>query len=153
MRKEHINVIVKVDDIERALISMIDHRYKKEISAVIMNNLTGTELGVEQLYASFSGIVPRTDYKVGDKVLVDIKHLPSWRIDFDKTKEAGFVYQGKIKGVVESIDLSKTANIRVNYKFVDKSDGKIKTEGWPCNEADIILANEEQVDYEDDLPF
>jgi hypothetical protein len=153
MSKDYIEVKVKVKDIEAMLKDKLTGAYNKEVAQIVISNLKTTELGIEQLYNAFSGILPTTDVKVGDSVLINASTLPSWRIDFDKTKEAGFMYQSKMKGIVEYIDLCKIACYRVKYSYVDKSDGGKKEETWYCGNESITVVNEEIPDTEDELPF
>ena len=57
------------------------HPHSDIMARVIVENLAKSQVGIDQLLKSFLGIEPKALFNVGDKVWVNVKHLPTWRMN------------------------------------------------------------------------
>lgn len=143
-KENHINIKVTVDEIRNSLLKMIVSEYSSVIVDVIIANLQITEVGMEQLYKAFSGIVVKSKYKIGDKVLVNMEDFYEWVLfDKERQKNAGKVHQGMIKGIVHEINMQLRAPYTIRSTIV----------GWAGIDTEIkVNMKEYQVHLEDEWP-
>lgn len=150
MGKDHIFVKVDIATIKKALhnkIGSFDTPATHILINAIVENLAETEVGLQQLYMALNGIEATSRFRVGDTVLVPWGLLPNWRLDFDKTKEAGLIVKDCVVAEVDEINLRRSTSLTVVYKAVKKNEAEPVEDSYMLSETDnIILANEEMPD-------
>lgn len=137
--KTHINIEVKIDDIRAGLQKLIRSDYSSLIAETIVTHLSITEEGLKQVYLAMSGVKVCAKFKVLDKVLVKSDTLPSWRMDLDKTKEAGYSVKGLVKGNIQDIDMTQSSAYQIYYKYLNSAGEEHIDTIW-INEKYIELA-------------
>lgn len=150
MGKDHIFVKVDIATIKKALhnkIGSFDTPATHILINAIVENLAETEVGLQQLYMALSGIEATSRFRVGDTVLIPWGLLPTWRLDFDKTQEAGLIVKECLVAEVTEINLRRSNPLTVVYKAVKKNEAEPVEETYVLSETDnIILANEDLPD-------
>lgn len=91
--------------------------YADLIAEAIVKNLDRTEVGMEQLFKSFSGIYPQAYYKEGDKVWAKISSLYSWRIKQEHNKDR--IHKGLFIVEIIEVDLQRQKPYKVKYEHTD----------------------------------
>jgi len=134
-----IQVSITVKELRDSLRGMINHPYRNLIVDVILNHLSKSEngYGLEQFYKALQGLAPVSAYKIGDEVLVDVKHLNSYSIDNAKTESAGLFVKGHcLKTEIIAIDLYKKHKLEVQYTYKDSKDQDCQYE-YPVHEKEV----------------
>lgn len=131
--EKYFKVSVSVDDLQAALINIINSTHKKLIAEVLMTNLKNTPKGYSHLYMALSGVRETSPYKIGDNVLLKMDYLPGWRIEKKRFVEGEDLHQGKVKAIVTDVDLTKEDSIKVEfmaYTSPDPNEGKKLMDEW-----------------------
>jgi hypothetical protein len=115
------------EDIKDILKRNISSCNKELISNVIIDNLSTTEVGLEQLYLALLGIEKTSEFAVDDNVLCDFVFLSTWRFDRTLFKENVDIIKGQVKCVVVEIDMTKESSVCVSYQAYKDSSATEKT--------------------------
>jgi hypothetical protein len=148
-KKETVVVEVSVASIKQAFEKVINSKHAPIIVDAIVKHLQESELGLEDLYHSLLGAERSFKYKPLDKVWISLDHLPSWRIDKDKSLQAGLIEKERfIKCTI--IDINPLSRSCYKIEFVAIATGKDETglQEYPVSEAAIYGREEEEL-----LPF
>jgi len=124
---------------------MLGSEYSDLISQVIVDNLSVTEVGLSQLYKSFSGLKDEFKFKVGQKVLLNKSNLYSWRIDEGKMMEAGMLKQGRITCMITKLTKTQEKPYTVKYTYLDSS-GKEGEDTINVDESGMFPVDEYPLD-------
>lgn len=143
--KDYIMVKIYKEQIRTQLKKMLSSEYSDLISQVIVDNLSVTEVGLSQLYKSFSGLKDEFKFKVGQKVLVNESNLYSWRIDKEKMAEAGMLKQGKITCMIANLTKTQAKPYTVKYTYINSS-GEQGEETTDVNESEMFPVDEYPLD-------
>lgn len=150
----HINVKVSVESIRDALRKLIVSGHSQLITDVIIGNLESTEVGLDQLYQSLSGVRVKFKYKVGDNVLAKPDSLYSWKFDINAMQETGQIIHGRVKAVIVEVDPYSKLPYGLQYTCVKSVSGVSgSTEQSSVDEDKICLEEEWPENMGDDLPF
>ena len=150
-----ISINVSVSHIRETLRSFIKHPFADKMTDVIIGNLNHSEVGLQQLLLVFGGMVPMVSWKPGDDVSVSADDLSYWSMDKEKMTEEKMIFQGRVRAEVISIDLYKNKQVKVSYKYLDKT-GQEKSDTNDVSANKIAFyeqAPADQPDSPDDLPF
>jgi len=156
VKKESVQVTVTLDEIRAGLQKLIRSDHSRAITDVILGNLALSEIGLEQLYKAFNGIVPVCKFKVLDEVYVDMSVCASWQFDKEKMKDAKMIFKGHIKAQITEINIYKRQPLRLSYKYIDNSGVEQKYEHTWVEEKSVHLITSEMIEdlkEEDQLPF
>lgn len=149
-----MTIEIKVKEILHLFEANLNHKYAHEISKVLIMHLGKDEIAMAQIFKSFLGIVPKTDFKIGDDVFVNMSDLPTWRMEVKAMQDKNMVHKSHLPCVIKSIDLTKRDAIEVTYKMLDKNEVEVMDTYWVREEAvsahDIIFYEPKP---EPDLPF
>lgn len=154
MKKDHIMVKVAIDTIKKMLFDRLEGSMhtRRIIADAVVENLVETEVGLEQIYMAMQGIEIQIPFAVGDRALVPFDSLATWRLDLDKTQEAGLLVKGCVVAEITEINPRKAQPIYVKYKAVKKNGTEPEEDTWILKASDVTIANEELPD-EEELPF
>lgn len=147
-------VKVVISTLKKMLFDRLEgsHHSRRILVDAIIDNLGETEVGLEQLYMAMQGIEVEIPFSVGDRVLIPFDSLATWRLDLDKTKEAGLLVKGCVVAEINEINPRKAQPIYVKYKAVKKNGTEPEEDTWILKASDVTIANEELPD-EEELPF
>ena len=143
--KDYIQVKIHKEQIRTQLKKMLSSEHSDLISQVIIDNLSVTEVGLSQLYKSFSGLKDEFKFKVGQKVLVNQSSLHTWRIDYEKMTEAGMIKQGQITCMITKLIKTQENPYTVKYIYLDSS-GKEGEDTTDVEESAIFPLDEYPLD-------
>lgn len=115
MENDYFTINISVSDLEIALANIISSPHKKIIAEAIVSNLKNTPKGCAHVYMGLSGVKETSPFKVGDNVLIKLDFIPGWRIDKTKFVEGDNMFQGKVKGVVINVDITKSDPLKVEF--------------------------------------
>lgn len=119
-QKTHIDIKVTLDELRLSLQKLIKSEHSSLITEVIVNNLKTTEVGLEHLYKSFSGMKVVPKFKVLDEIYVKYQYLGSWRNDKNTMIEHNMLFKDHVKAVVIGIDMTKNYSVQIKYTGRDK---------------------------------
>lgn len=146
-KKEKFDVRITTEELRLRLQSeLAQSKFSSLVASVIIDNLSETDVGLEQLYKAFSGVAPVAKFKVLDKVLVNKDSLPTWRLDAKETEK--LLFKGKFKAVITQVNLQRKASYRVSYEYVEngKSAEELTTGEWDVEEQYLILIQDDFID-------
>lgn len=145
-KKEKFEIRITTEELRLALRDALSgSRFSTMVSDVIINNLSITEIGLEQVYKALGGIAPIAKFKVLDKVLVNNDALPTWRVDKAATEK--LLFQDKMKAVITEVDLQKRSPYKVEYEYIDNGGGLDPVKGsWDVQEECITLVEDNFID-------
>lgn len=90
------------------------------------------------LVKCFMGIEFKIKYKSDDWVFIDLKSLPTWRFDKDKTLGLPGVLENKfIPCKITFINKADVALYHIEFKCIKEGNSDIVTEGYMIEEAAI----------------
>lgn len=145
-----INVNVSKDELIKIMEGVLSaHPHNTILARVIVNNLLKTSVGVGQLVKGLVGLETTTEFKVDDVVWVPIRQLPTWRINVDKMKEEGMIFQDMVEATILDIDLYDANPLSIEYEMYTSDNQKIKDKFrvelkvvYPSDKNEISLSNE-----------
>ena len=142
--KKYVDIRVSTDQMKSTLRTKLSDKcpYKEVLVDAIIDTLAETEMGLSNLYNAFSGVIPTVHVKIGDDVLVSFDHLPTWRMDRERMREAGHLERGYVKCTVKEIHLQRRESIIVQYTAC-RSDNSQEEVTYSLNPESVHLNNEE----------
>lgn len=150
-KKEKFEVKITTEELRLNLRDILSgSRFSSLVADVIVDNLSETEIGLEQLYKALGGTRPKAKFKVLDNVLIDMNALPTWRTDKEAT--AKLLFQGRMKGCISEINLQKKCAYKVEYAYIEEGSSEIKISHWEIEEQYMILRPDEFIDDDKLLP-
>ena len=154
-KKEHINIRVSLEELRAGLQKMIRSEHSSLISKVIIDNLSVTEVGLQQLYRAMSGVSEKFKYKTLDEVSVKYDALSTWRMDKEKMKEANLIFQDHVNGTVTEVDPQRSQPYHINYECIDSKGARSKEDSWVSEEyiKPFLSSSDILVKDQEDLPF
>lgn len=146
-----IDFNINQSTIRAGLKKLIRSDHSELIVDVIIGHLSQHKPGLEQLFMAMAGLENKLHFKPLDEVFYPIGRAPSWKIDTDKTIEAGMVTKGYLKASVTDTNEYRTGRVQIEYYFINSTGDKIKYEEW-VNEA-VLSSADEPFPEDLDLPF
>ena len=122
------------------------HPHCDIIAKVIVENLAKSQVGIDQLIKSFLGIEPKALFNVGDKVWVNVKHLPQWRMNLGAMREKGMIFQDCLECTILDIDLYTYSPLCVEYTMIE-SDGTETTSTYTINQDQANASDSGVIDF------
>lgn len=119
MDEPHINVAVKVSELQAELKKIIKSPHNDLISKIIIGNLSKSSEGLGQLFKSLSGITNELPWKVGMDILVKKMAIYSSKIDWPANIEKGLCHQELIKARIIGIDIYTYSQINIEFELID----------------------------------
>jgi hypothetical protein len=106
------------------------------IADLIVSNLTKTEVGIKHLVMGLWGITPKSDYRAGDTIKMNIKYLPKWRYNLPAMEKDSLIVDECVTAVIVEIDMYKKESLNISYAvYIDKQlTQSERDESW-VNEA------------------
>jgi capsid portal protein len=120
------NVEIEEKEIELMLVKSIDHIHADKISKILMMHLRKDHMSMSQLFKAFMGIIPETNFKVGDVVRVHTDHLPKWRMSLSTMQSNGMLHKNHLSCIITGIDLSRNTCLSISFVYIDNNDKEIK---------------------------
>jgi len=149
-KKEKFDIRVTTEELRLNLQKIIKSEFSSLVASVLIDNLSETEVGLEQLYKAISGMGPLAKFKIFDKVLVDMGHLPSWRLDKEKTN--ALLFKGKMKAEITEVNLQRKSVYMLRYSYIDSSGSEAISETWPVEEHALELLSDDFIDDDNFWP-
>jgi len=150
-----INVEIEDKELELMLVKSIDHIHADKISRMIMMHLSKDPTGMGHLFKAFMGIIPETNFKVGDVVRVHIDNLPKWRMSLSTMQSNGMLHKNHLSCIITGIDLSRNTCLSISFVYIDNNDKEIK-DSYEIRQDVALIEDEMFFSYKDDeepLPF
>jgi len=122
------------------------HPHCDVIAKIIVENLAKSPVGIDQLIKSFMGIEPKALFNVGDKVWVNIKHLPNWRMNLEVMKEKGMIFKDCVECNILEIDLYTSSPLRVEYALIE-SDNTESTATYTIAQEQASASDSGVIDF------
>lgn len=122
------------------------HPHCDIIAKVIVENLAKSQVGIDQLIKSFLGIEPKTLFNVGDKVWVNVKHLPQWRMNLGAMREKGMIFQDCLECTILEIDLYTYSSLSIEYTMIE-SDGTETTSTYTITQEQANASDSGVIDF------
>lgn len=122
------------------------HPHCDIIAKVIVENLAKSQVGIDQLIKSFLGIEPKALFNVGDKIWVNVKHLPQWRMDLGAMREKGMIFQDCLECTILEIDLYTYSSLSIEYTMIE-SDGTETTSTYTINQDQANASDSGVIDF------
>jgi hypothetical protein len=120
------NVEIEEKELELMLVKSIDHIHADKISKILMIHLRKDHIGMTQLFKAFMGIIPETNFKIGDIVRVHTDHLPKWRMSLSTMQSNGMLHKNHLSCIITGIDLSRNTCLSISFVYIDNNDKEIK---------------------------
>lgn len=149
------NVEIEEKELELMLMKSIDHIHADKISKILLMHLRKDHIGMSQLFKAFMGIIPQTNFKIGDAIRVHTDHLPKWRMSLSKMQSNGMLHKNHLSCIITGIDLSRNTCISISLVYID-STGKEVKDSYEIRQEDALIEDEMFFKLEDDnqqLPF
>jgi len=122
------------------------HPHCDIIAKVIVENLAKSQVGIDQLIKSFLGIEPKALFNVGDKVWVNVKHLPQWRMNLGAMREKGMIFQDCLECTILEIDLYTYSSLSIEYTMIE-SDGTETTSTYTITQEQANASDSGVIDF------
>ena len=122
------------------------HPHCDVIARIIVENLAKSQVGIGQLIKSFLGIEPKALFNVGDKVWVNVKHLPQWRINLGAMREKGMIFQDCLECTILEIDLYTYSSLSIDYSMIE-SDGTETTSTYTITQEQANASDSGVIDF------
>ena len=122
------------------------HPHCDIIAKVIVENLAKSQVGIDQLIKSFMGIEPKALFNVGDKVWVNVKHLPQWRMNLGAMREKGMIFQDCLECTILEIDLYTYSSLSIEYTMIE-SDGTETTSTYTITQEQANASDSGVIDF------
>ena len=150
MTTTDINISVSNDELIKIMEGVLSaHPHNTILARVIVNNLLKTSVGVGQLVKGLIGLETTTEFKVDDVVWVPIRQLPTWRINVDKMREEGMIFQDMIEATILDVDLYDASPLSIEYEMYTSDNQRTKDKFrvdlkvvYPSDKNEISLSNE-----------
>ncbi len=120
------NVEIEEKELTQMLVKSIDHIHADKIAKILMMHLSKDHMGMSQLFKAFMGIIPETNFKIGDIVRVHIDNLPKWRMSLSKMQSNGMLHKNHLSCIITGIDLSRNTCLSISFVYIDNKDKEIK---------------------------
>ena len=105
------------------------------LADIIVSNLNKTEVGIKHLVMGLWGITPKTDYRAGDTIKMNIKYLPKWRYDLPAMEKDSLIVDECVTAVIVDIDMYKKESLNISYTvYMDKQLTQSVQDGFWVNE-------------------
>lgn len=162
MEDKKINVEITSTEIKSLLMRHLDIKQSDRVADVIVGHMSQTGNGISQLFKSFMGIFPTTEYKIGDMLWIRLNAIHAWKYDMVLTKALPNVQQDHILAQVKDIDVYQSYPYTVSIDAIKTGTKSLITDTASISEIHIIekaedftdiLDNLEKLRDEDDLPF
>lgn len=145
-KKKSILVEISVDTIKETLQKEIKSEHAPIIANAIIEQLSRTEVGMEDLYFALQGVVREFKYKILDEVWVRFDQLPSWRMDKVAMKTEGLIVRDTyVKCTVTDINPFSRTCYSIEYKCIKNTETDVSTDTFVAAEVGIAgLYSEEE---------
>ena len=155
--EEVVNITITKEQIFKKLKSILKSEHAHLISKIIIDNLAITEVGLSQLYKSFTGVEDTVDFRLGDEVYVEWNQLNTWRFNKDKMIANGLLEQGVVRCTIIEINMCRNCSIQISHPYYRDADDEIQTDTSWVSPNKITPADDGIIDsnYElnNELPF
>jgi len=122
------------------------HPHSDIMARVIVENLAKSQVGIDQLLKSFLGIEPKALFNVGDKVWVNVKHLPTWRMNLEAMREKSMIFQDCLECTISGIDLYMHSPLSIEYAIIE-SDGTEATSAYTITQEQANASDSGVIDF------
>ena len=122
------------------------HPHCDVIARIVVENLAKSQVGIDQLIKSFLGIEPKALFNVGDKVWVNVKHLPQWRMNLGAMREKGMIFQDCLECTILEIDLYTYSSLSIEYTMIE-SDGTETTSTYTITQEQANASDSGVIDF------
>jgi hypothetical protein len=148
------NVEIEEKELTLMLVKSIDHEHADKIAQIIICHMSKDKIGLSQLFKSFMGIIPETNFKIGDVIRVHLDHLPRWRMDLDVMATKSMLHKNHLACVVTNIDLSKDTCLSIKFKYLTKDDKEV-IDTYEVSQSAAVIEDEIffKLEETDQLPF
>lgn len=142
---DEINVRFTKDDLCQMLKKNLNKNSDK-VAEVLTEHITkaGTT-AFQQCFKALMGIYPSIKYKPGDIVYVYFSHLPTWRLDKQKTLQVSGVKGELIPVKIINADKYSDPEYQIQFYGVVNNESKISVQGYNITDA-LIEYKEEQLE-------
>lgn len=125
---------------------LVRHPHCDIIAKIIVENLAKSPVGIDQLIKSFMGIEPKALFNVEDKVWVNVKHLPGWRMNLGAMREKGMIFQDCVECTILEIDLYTHSPLRIEYTMID-SDNTESISSYTITQEQACASDSGVIDF------
>lgn len=144
--EENTPISITTDELtlRHALKKLIKSEHNELIAKIIIRHLAASEMGLNDLILSLSGITRHFKYKILDEIVIPYNTSYTWKINKQFSIDAGYIIKGElIKAVIIGINNVSANQYKITYKFVDDKGIEI------IQEQDVA---QEQIElFKDDL--
>jgi len=155
--EEVVNISITKEQIFKKLKSILKNEHAHLISKIIIDNLAITEVGLSQLYKSFTGVEDTIDFRLGDEVYVKYESLNTWRLSKDKMIANGLLVQGVVRCTIDEINMQRNNSVKISHPYYRDTDDEIQTDTSWVSPTKITPADDGIIDSDyklnDELPF
>ena len=135
------NVEIEEKELSVMLVKSIDHVHAAKIAKILMMHLRKDHIGMAQLFKAFMGIIPETNFKVGDVVRVHIDNLPKWRMSLSTMQSNGMLHKNHLSCIITGIDLSRNTCLSISFVYIDNNDKEIK-DSYEIRQENALIEDE-----------
>ena len=156
------NVEIEEKELELMLMKSIDHMHADKISKILMMHLHKDHMGMSQLFKAFMGIIPETNFKIGDIIRVHTDNLTKWRMRLETMQSNGMLHKNHLSCTITGIDLSKNTCLSISFVYIDNNDKEVK-DSYEIRQEDALIEDEmffklevlglQRITWNQQLPF
>lgn len=145
-----INVNVSKDELIKIMEGVLSaHPHNTILARVIVNNLTKSPVGISQLVKGLVGLETTTYFKVDDVITVPFNKLPTWRLNENRMREEGMLFQGRIEATILNVDLYDSSPLTIEYEMYD-NDNKRTKDNFRIGLDKVYLSDKNDISLSDD---
>jgi len=152
-----ININVTEDEIKSMLMrKLTNERCSDAFIDLLIGHIKQSSQGLSQLFKAMLHEYPKLLYNVGDTVWIDVKNLPSWKIDIEDTLKMSEVRDNSIMVKITDINIYQSSPYYI--ETVAMYSGKRSMITYMIAESTIKYREEDYLEVaklteEPDLPF
>lgn len=146
-----INVRFSKDDLCQMLKKNLNKNSDK-VAEVLTEHITKAgATAFQQCFKALMGIYPSIKYKPGDIVYVYFSHLPTWRLDKEKTLQVSGVKGELIPVKIINADKYSDPEYQIEFYGVSNGESKISVHNYNTSDALIEYKEEQLEDFLEEI--
>ena len=134
MSEDNVQIEISTAVLKKQMEMIIDHPFKALIADAIVESLTYSEMGIQNLMTAFVGYVrdlQAEGYKIGIEYDVGTGAFGTWAWDEATMEERQLILNKTIRAVIKDVCPYKERCIHVRYSYLKDNDPLVHTkEEW-----------------------
>jgi len=146
-----INVEITTEDIKQLLVKHLVIADKDKFAELIVGHVSKNNTSLTQIYKALIGVYPKFNYKEGDFVYVSLNHLPSWRMNKEKTKALPGVIDDNLPCQITKVNIYEESCYDIDFTYIPKDSEIATVEHYSTSDYYITKKVENIADVLDEM--